>query len=148
MTTSESPLLPNRTSSMKRFTTTTNSGHMTTQSLRREGERPFMAVKRAHEESRKYGTQSSSESAATLAANPMGHIVRSPSRGNDTVDSGLLSVVEQQNQARMGTGNSLVGTEANQNDALAELIASLATGDEKSDGSESTNTSSAWNTQV
>lgn len=49
-----SPILPNRTSSMKRYTTTTNSGHMTTQSLRRENERPFVAVKRAHEQSRKY----------------------------------------------------------------------------------------------
>lgn len=33
--------------------------------------------------------------ASILAANPLGHVVRSPSRDIDTVDSGLLSVVER-----------------------------------------------------
>lgn len=100
--------------------------------------------------------------------------MRSPSRGADTIDSGLLSVVEQQEQTRLqqqqsrynmspSTGYSTGGASGNQSygsgtlvgidtsshhDALAELIASLSNGSEKSDGSDTTNTSSAWNTQV
>lgn len=44
-------------------------------------------------------------------------------------------------------GNTLVGINDQNQDALAELIASLSNGSEKSDSSD-TNTSSAWNAQV
>nr|XP_008194377.1 PREDICTED: tensin isoform X4 [Tribolium castaneum] len=54
-------------------------------------ERPFMTVKRAHE---RYA-QNSDSPAAILAANPMGQIVRPPSRGAES-DTGLLSLVEEQ----------------------------------------------------
>ncbi|XP_018561064.1 tensin isoform X3 [Anoplophora glabripennis] len=59
-------------------------------------ERPFMTVKRAHE---KYAQNSNQSPASILAANPLGQIIRPPSRGSqDQVDSGLLSLVEQQEQ--------------------------------------------------
>lgn len=44
----------------------------------------------------KYLQNPDSTPASILAANPLGHVVRSPSRDVDTVDSGLLSVVERQ----------------------------------------------------
>ncbi|KAK9686800.1 Phosphotyrosine-binding domain [Popillia japonica] len=56
-------------------------------------ERPFVAVQKAH---KKYEQNPDSTPASILAANPLGHVVRSPSRDVDTVDSGLLSVVERQ----------------------------------------------------
>nr|XP_022919173.1 tensin-like isoform X4 [Onthophagus taurus] len=71
----------------------TFSTFKTTYSTTNKNERPFMAVKRAHE---KYGQGIENTPASVLAANPLGHVVRSPSRGADTTDSGLLSLVEQQ----------------------------------------------------
>ncbi|KRT79129.1 hypothetical protein AMK59_6412, partial [Oryctes borbonicus] len=56
-------------------------------------ERPFVAVHKAH---KKYEQNPDSTPASILAANPLGHVVRSSSRGVDSVDSGLLSVVEHQ----------------------------------------------------
>lgn len=62
-------------------------------------------------------------------------------------------MVEQESQVQRKTGygpvsNSVVGIEnTTQQDALADLIASLSNGSEKSDSSD-TNTSSAWNAQV
>ncbi|CAG9771278.1 unnamed protein product [Ceutorhynchus assimilis] len=64
-----------------------------------KNERPFMTVKRAHE---KYAQ--SNNPAAALAANPLGQIVRPPSRGTgqDQMDSGLLSLVEQKSHQYSG----------------------------------------------
>ncbi|KAG5891525.1 hypothetical protein JTB14_012585 [Gonioctena quinquepunctata] len=64
-----------------------------TYSTTTRNERPFMSVKRAHE---RYAQNSTP--AQILAANPMGQIVRPPSRGVDQVDNGLLSLVEKQQQ--------------------------------------------------
>lgn len=86
----------------------------------------------------------------------MGQVIRPQSRGPDHTDSGLLSMVEHQenttnvNQRKTpgyGGTNTVVGIDNTHQDALAELIASLSNGSEKSDSSD-TNTSSAWNAQV
>uniref|UniRef100_A0AAR5QJF2 Uncharacterized protein n=1 Tax=Dendroctonus ponderosae TaxID=77166 RepID=A0AAR5QJF2_DENPD len=61
-----------------------------------KNERPFMTVKRAHEK-----FSQTHDPVAALAANPLGQIVRPPSRtASDQVDSGLLSLVEQKSQYR------------------------------------------------
>lgn len=102
--------------------------------------------------------------AQILAANPLGQIVRPPSRGADQMDSGLLSLVEQQqqqqqqpyknNNARYNQG--MVGIDDNNEnsspsdirndrirlDALNDLIVNLSSGSDKS--SNSPNTPSAW----
>ncbi|XP_063903475.1 tensin-1 isoform X5 [Zophobas morio] len=123
-----------------------------------KNERPFMTVKRAHE---RYAQSSDSSPASILAANPMGQIVRPPSRGGDTVDSGLLSLVEQEqynkHSPRYNQGG-LVGIENDSSvdsspadirndsigiDALSDLIASLSSGSDKSSNSPN-NTTSAW----
>lgn len=93
-----------------------------------------------------------------MAANPLGQIIRPPSRGGqDQVDSGLLSLVEQQeyiksnspryNQGMVGIENSDSSptdsrTESTRIDALNDLIANLSSGSDKS--SNSPNTTSAW----
>ncbi|GJQ86468.1 putative phosphotyrosine-binding protein [Trypoxylus dichotomus] len=56
-------------------------------------ERPFVAVHKAH---KKYEQNPDSTPASILAANPLGHVVRSSSKDVDSVDSGLLSVVDHQ----------------------------------------------------
>lgn len=91
----------------------------------------------------------------------MGHVVRPPSRtGADSVDSGLLSLVEheQYNKSRYNMGNSnpsnVVGITENGNgtsadsspsdspiDALGDLIASLSNGSDKQSPN---STASAW----
>ncbi|CAG9837482.1 unnamed protein product [Diabrotica balteata] len=58
-----------------------------------KNERPFVSVKRAHERYAQNGNQSPAQ---ILAANPLGHVVRPPSRSTDQVDSGLLSLAEKQ----------------------------------------------------
>ncbi|KAJ8952247.1 hypothetical protein NQ318_007406, partial [Aromia moschata] len=120
-------------------------------------ERPFMTVKRAHE---RYAQNPNQTPASILAANPLGQIVRPPSRGGqDQVDSGLLSLVEQQeqynktnssryNQGMVGIENSAGSSptdsrnESTRIDALNDLIANLSSGSDKS--SNSPNTTSAW----
>lgn len=92
----------------------------------------------------------------------MGQIVRAPSRGADTVDSGLLSLVEQEQYSKQSSPRytpGLVGiandaNEANTatspdlrndstpSDALSDLIANLSSGSDKS--SNSPNNTSAW----
>lgn len=88
----------------------------------------------------------------------MGQIVRPPSRGGDTVDSGLLSLVEQEqfNKTPRYNQAGLVGIENDSSvdssparndsvpiDALNDLIASLSSGSDKSSNSPN-NTTSAW----
>lgn len=99
--------------------------------------------------------------AEILAANPLGHIIRPPSRGGDQVDSGLLSLVEQEqqqhyknnnarfNQATVGIDNensdsspSDLRNDSTRIDALNDLIANLSSGSDKS--SNSPNNTSAW----
>lgn len=101
--------------------------------------------------------------AAALAANPMGHIVRPPSRGADSVDSGLLSLVEHEQynkpreSPRYNNPNNVVGIENCLNqiesnldrspsnspiDALSDLIASLSNGSDKQ--SPNSTASAAW----
>ncbi|XP_075211677.1 focal adhesion protein tensin isoform X4 [Lycorma delicatula] len=92
-----SPLLPHRTSSRRN---------------RHTNERPFVAVKRAHEERRKYSENSSPETY------PLG-LPLSRSLGNDT--EGLLSMVESEKN-----GNSFGTNGVGNSDALTCLIASLA----------------------
>jgi hypothetical protein len=93
----------------------------------------------------------------------MGHIIRSPSRGADQTDNGLLSLVEQEKynkQTLRQTNPSLVGisnthkndsqnnspienspimndnnSRMDRHDALADLIASLSNGSDKSNDS-------------
>ncbi|KAF5286790.1 hypothetical protein FQR65_LT02208 [Abscondita terminalis] len=134
-------------------------------------ERPFVAVKRAHE---KYA-QSSAPPSYVLAENPMGHVIRSPSRGGESVD-GLLSLVEQKqyfkqnslpsNSPLVGISNSYKGTDIQNNksshgnshimndnshidnsrhDALTDLIASLSHGSDNSN--DSPNSANAWQYQ-
>lgn len=101
--------------------------------------------------------------AAALAANPMGHIVRPPSRGADSVDSGLLSLVEHEqynksrDSPRYNNPNNVVGIVNGHNnqidtsldrspsnspiDALSDLIASLSNGSDKQSPN---STASAW----
>uniref|UniRef100_A0A1Y1NBS7 SH2 domain-containing protein n=3 Tax=Photinus pyralis TaxID=7054 RepID=A0A1Y1NBS7_PHOPY len=55
-------------------------------------ERPFMSVKRIHEKF----VQNSTSPASALMENPMGHAIRSPSRGGPDSTDGLLSLVEQE----------------------------------------------------
>ncbi|KAH0819230.1 hypothetical protein GEV33_003560 [Tenebrio molitor] len=123
-----------------------------------KNERPFMTVKRAHE---RYAQNSDSSPASILAANPLGQIVRPPSRGGDTVDSGLLSLVEQEQYNKHSPRYNqagLVGIENDSSvdsspadmrndsiriDALNDLIASLSSGSDKSSNSPN-NTTSAW----
>ncbi|XP_049821809.1 tensin-1 isoform X7 [Aethina tumida] len=62
-------------------------------------ERPFMKIKREHE----HYAQSTESPRTILAQNPMGQIVRAPSRGADTVDSGLLSLVEQEQYSKQSS---------------------------------------------
>ncbi|XP_044742901.1 tensin-1 isoform X3 [Chrysoperla carnea] len=98
-----SPMLPNRTSSRKYNTTNSNVTQSQNTSINQSStlgrqERPFVAVKRAHEQKQNSDISPSS----SLASNPMGHIIqqqqRTESRSVDSIDSGLLSVVEQQQQ--------------------------------------------------
>lgn len=104
---------------------------------------------------------SDSSPASILAANPLGQIVRPPSRGGDTVDSGLLSLVEQEQYNKHSPRYNqagLVGIENDSSvdsspadmrndsiriDALNDLIASLSSGSDKSSNSPN-NTTSAW----
>lgn len=98
--------------------------------------------------------------AAALAANPMGHVVRPPSRAADSVDSGLLSLVEHEqynkprDSPRYNNPNNVVGIENCQIDpsldrspsnspidALSDLIASLSNGSDKQSPN---STASAW----
>lgn len=87
----------------------------------------------------------------------MGQIVRPPSRGADSVDSGLLSLVEQEQQynktrdsPRYNNAN-VVGIDSSPNenadksriDALSDLIASLSSGSDKSSPNSSTS-ATAW----
>ncbi|CAG9858791.1 unnamed protein product, partial [Phyllotreta striolata] len=57
-----------------------------------KNERPFVSVKRAHERFQQNGNHTPAQ---ILAANPLGQIVRPPSRGNQA-DAGLLSLAEKQ----------------------------------------------------
>ncbi|CAH0557640.1 unnamed protein product [Brassicogethes aeneus] len=119
-------------------------------------ERPFMSVKRG------YDRQSNDSPHTMLTQNPMGQIVRAPSRGSDSVDSGLLSCVEQQEQyvktsRQQYPSGGLVGIDNEANttstsrspdlrndstsDALSDLIANLSSGSDKSSNSPNT---SAW----
>lgn len=98
----------------------------------------------------------------------MGYIVRSPSRGPDSVDSGLLSLVEQENYGKQDArynNTGVVGIEdtniendthvnmshsekshikddSSRLDALSDLMANLSSGSDKSHNS--SNSSSAW----
>ncbi|KAJ8968286.1 hypothetical protein NQ314_002380 [Rhamnusium bicolor] len=112
-----------------------------------KNERPFM-------------TNPNQSPASILAANPLGQIIRPPSRGGqDQVDSGLLSLVEQQekynksnssryHQGMVGIENNVDSSptdsrnESTRIDALNDLIANLSSGSDKS--SNSPNTTSAW----
>lgn len=91
----------------------------------------------------------------------MGHIVRPPSRGADSVDSGLLSLVEHEqynktrDSPRYNNPNNVVGIITNCHnqidsspspsnspiDALSDLIASLSNGSDKQSPN---STASAW----
>lgn len=89
----------------------------------------------------------------------MGHIVRPPSRGADSVDSGLLSLVEHEqynksrDSPRYNNPNNVVGisNQIDSNldrspsnspiDALSDLIASLSNGSDKQSPN---STASAW----
>ncbi|XP_039278903.1 tensin-1 [Nilaparvata lugens] len=103
-----SPLLPHRTSSQRRGRT----------------ERPFVAVKRAHEQSRKYSENSSPESYGL-------GLPLSRSLGHDA--DGLLSVFENDRTADddesvtlNGAAMTLNGERMRQSDSLSCLIANLA----------------------
>lgn len=106
----------------------------------------------------KYTTQNitfqNQDPVAVLAANPHGQVVRPPSRGagQDQVDSGLLSLVEQKvqysnstepsryNQGTVGiengsNGDSSLKDQNSRLDALDDLIANLSSGSEHSSNS-------------
>lgn len=88
----------------------------------------------------------------------MGQIVRPPSRGSDTTDSGLLSLVGQEyktsprynqsglvgidNESSVDSSPADIRNDSIRIDALNDLIASLSSGSDKS--SNSPNTTSAW----
>ncbi|ERL91797.1 hypothetical protein D910_09122 [Dendroctonus ponderosae] len=124
-----------------------------------KNERPFMTVKRAHEK-----FSQTHDPVAALAANPLGQIVRPPSRtASDQVDSGLLSLVEQKSQYRqnqylgssepvrynqqsvgIANGSSAESPLRDENSrlgALDDLIANLSSGSEHSSNSPNT---TAW----
>ncbi|XP_046676705.1 tensin-1-like isoform X4 [Homalodisca vitripennis] len=130
-----SPLLPHRTSSRRHYATSASSQQFNTISNSTVGrhkseferERPFVAVKRSHEQNRKYSDSTSPDSYSGLS-----HSIPQ--------DSGLLVEAEQE---RCNNGfNNGVGSNG---DALACLIASLAATSSPSNGSDATNsTASAW----
>ncbi|XP_025831840.1 tensin-like [Agrilus planipennis] len=157
-----SPSSPHSGSALRNFSSSQTSIYSNTTPRH---ERPFMAVKRAHEV-QKYAEMSSSP-ASILAANPLGNVIRSPSRGVDSTDSGLLSLVEKESYAmKQGPTPTMVGTMPSQNsfnssnqstliinetehktnpmqhDALADLIASLSNGSDTSN--DSPNSATNW----
>ncbi|XP_030754213.1 tensin-2-like isoform X3 [Sitophilus oryzae] len=76
-----------------------------TYSTLNRNERPFVAIKRAHEKH-----SQSADPASILAANPHGQIIRSVSRGPSEHDQdvGLLSLVEQQQQQQYSSRQQLI----------------------------------------
>ncbi|XP_017780364.1 PREDICTED: tensin, partial [Nicrophorus vespilloides] len=139
------PLHINTKNAVSPTSTTSYNTIRSVSSINGRNERPFMAVKRAHEYQK-----SSSE-----APNPLGQVIRSPSRGPDAVDAGLLSLVDQENKHRRHNTSNSVGIEDtllreklsrskdDRNDALSDLMANLSHGSDKSNNS-SSNSSSAW----
>nr|CAD7398330.1 unnamed protein product [Timema poppensis] len=177
-----SPLLPNRSSSRRyyggvnqqqSYIVSTTNGSNTLGRQRSDTsfdrERPFVAVKRAHEQSRKYN-----ETQSILAAHPLGlalpqhqrHVQGSPSHQNNNNNNdrspdstGLLTMVEEEELRRQqqsqvtatlrpknppGVGRS---TNTNHQDALASLIASLAATSATNSNTNST-ASTAWQPQM
>ncbi|CAH1104712.1 unnamed protein product [Psylliodes chrysocephalus] len=139
--------------------TSTYSTLKSTYSTSAKNERPFVSVKRAHERFQQNGNQTPAQ---ILAANPLGQIVRPPSRGVDQVDnSGLLSLVEKQQytQHKANYGHQqreTVGIESEnieirppvdgaRLEALNDLIANLSSGSDKSNSPN--NSAPAWQFQ-
>nr|CAD7394293.1 unnamed protein product [Timema cristinae] len=182
-----SPLLPNRSSSRRYYgggnqqqscIVSTTNGSNTLGRQRSDTsfdrERPFVAVKRAHEQSRKYNETQSPETSpqSILAAHPLGlalpqhqhHVQGSPSHQNNNNErspdtTGLLTMVEEEELRRQqqsqvtatlrpknppGVGRS---TNTNHQDALASLIASLAATSATNSNTNST-ASTAWQPQM
>ncbi|XP_021929255.1 tensin-2 isoform X5 [Zootermopsis nevadensis] len=181
-----SPLLPNRTSSRRYYGTSTTPNLQSSSASYLSGgtgflgrqksdssfdrERPFVAVKRAHEQSRKFkGLQSPPTSPqAVLAAHPLGlaltHHGELSNKEPQTDSAGLLTMVEEQRQHQQqmttlrrgaggGVGRSATNTTSNSTsnnnhqDALASLIASLAATSAPVSASSNTN-STAWQQQL
>uniref|UniRef100_A0A1B6CBI1 SH2 domain-containing protein n=1 Tax=Clastoptera arizonana TaxID=38151 RepID=A0A1B6CBI1_9HEMI len=139
-----SPLLPHRTSSRRNYSTSSSAQHQfnmisNSNTLGRQKsessfdrERPFVAVKRSHEQNRKYSENSSPDTYSELSQ-------------STNQDSGLLSMVEGERPTTERLNNGINNGVGN-SDALSSLIASLAaTSSSPSNGSDATNsTSSAW----
>uniref|UniRef100_A0A6P7EYM4 Tensin n=1 Tax=Diabrotica virgifera virgifera TaxID=50390 RepID=A0A6P7EYM4_DIAVI len=89
--------------------TSTYSTLKSTYSNSVKNERPFVSVKRAHE---RYAQNGNQTPAQILAANPLGHVVRPPSRSTDQVDSGLLSLAEKQQYKNYSKQQQTVGIES------------------------------------
>nr|CAD7569748.1 unnamed protein product [Timema californicum] len=183
-----SPLLPNRSSSRRyyggvnqqqSYIVSTTNGSNTLGRQRSDTsfdrERPFVAVKRAHEQSRKYNETQSPETSpqSILAAHPMGlalpqhqhHVQGSPSHQNNnnndrSLDStGLLTMVEEEELRRQQQSQVTAtlrpknppgvgrSTNTNHQDALASLIASLAATSATNSNTNST-ASTAWQPQM
>ncbi|PNF23911.1 hypothetical protein B7P43_G13194 [Cryptotermes secundus] len=185
-----SPLLPNRTSSRRYYGTSTTPSHQSSSASYPSGiigplgrqksdssfdrERPFVAVKRAHEQSRKFKeTQSPPTSPqAVLAAHPLGlalpHHGELNNKDPQADSAGLLTMVEEQQQQQQqqssmlrrsaggGVGrtatnstttNSTNNNSHHQQDALASLMASLAATSAPASASLNTN-STAWQQQL
>ncbi|XP_023717089.1 tensin-1 isoform X4 [Cryptotermes secundus] len=124
-----SPLLPNRTSSRRYYGTSTTPSHQSSSASYPSGiigplgrqksdssfdrERPFVAVKRAHEQSRKFKeTQSPPTSPqAVLAAHPLGlalpHHGELNNKDPQADSAGLLTMVEEQQQQQQQQSSML-----------------------------------------
>nr|CAD7587408.1 unnamed protein product [Timema genevievae] len=185
-----SPLLPNRSSSRRyygggsqqqSYIVSTTNGSNTLGRQRSDTsfdrERPFVAVKRAHEQSRKYNETQSPETSpqSILAAHPMGlalpqhqhHMQGSPSHQNNNNNNnerspdstGLLTMVEEEEMRRQQQPQVTAtlrpknppgvgrSTNTNHQDALASLIASLAATSATNSNTNST-ASTAWQPQM
>ncbi|KAJ8915601.1 hypothetical protein NQ315_003381 [Exocentrus adspersus] len=147
---------PEKITSYKTSNSVVTSPYSDTESLSPPG--AFRNSTKSPEFHETIGANPNQTPASILAANPLGQIIRPSSRGGqDQPDSGLLSLVEQQeqynkiNSSRYNQG--MVGietsdssptdsrTESTRIDALNDLIANLSSGSDKS--SNSPNTTSA-----
>nr|CAD7259467.1 unnamed protein product [Timema shepardi] len=179
-----SPLLPNRryyggVNQQQSYIVSTTNGSNTLGRQRSDTsfdrERPFVAVKRAHEQSRKYNETQSPETSpqSILAAHPMGlalpqhqhHVQGSPSHQNNNNNdrspdsTGLLTMVEEEELRRQQQSQVTAtlrpknppgvgrSTNTNHQDALASLIASLAATSATNSNTNST-ASTAWQPQM
>ncbi|KAK7865077.1 hypothetical protein R5R35_014617 [Gryllus longicercus] len=145
-----SPLLPHRTSSRRIYTTTeqrqqasyiTNGGSPggRQKDSPPERERPFVAVKRAHEQARKYGETQPLGLSLNHHEAPS-HITSATHQTSSSPDSSmLLTMVDGQRPA----SRSVVGTGL-PHDPLGNLMATLAATSSRN----TNNSSTAWHSQM